>query len=278
MSDHKMTDPTADRRALEFKGAGLDMSHAFGLASFEERVESWPSEWGADFVALVFGDFNPPDKDLAFESLGIIVEPNNVEGTIIKTAMTVLKARVRVPEKTVAAVKDASRRLNLLVGVLSSTNRGAPIRWWSYITSPSGGGIGYTLGANDPSTTLALIQLLPPKPQASVSAALYWIREPRGMLLERHQSDEFAVYAGYWNAFECLVKAGNALRPRRRPSQEEQTCAIAERLASLKSVGPKDIKEICREVVEPGFRAEAAHTLHTWLRSFLCPMLYVRAS
>ena len=91
-----------------------------------------------------------------------------------------------MPEKTVAAVNDASRRLNLLVGVLSSTNRGAPIRWWSYVTSSSGGGIGYTLGANDPSATLALIQLLAPEPQASVSAALYWIREPRGMLLEHH--------------------------------------------------------------------------------------------
>ena len=171
-----MTDPTAHRfikRALELKGAGLDMSHAFGLASFEERVESWPSGWGADFVALVFGDFNPPDKDLAFESLGIIVEPNKVEGTIIKTAMTVLKAKVGVPEKTVAAVKDASRRLNLLVGVLSATNQGAPIRWWSYVTSPSGGGIGYTLGANDPSTTLALIQLLPREPRASMSSPLF---------------------------------------------------------------------------------------------------------
>ena len=47
--------------------------------------------------------------------------------------------------------------------------------------------------------------------------------------------------------------------------RDDKTCAIAERLASLESVGPGDIANIFHEVVDPGFRAEAAHTLRTWL-------------
>lgn len=159
-----MSENTADRlirRAREYQEQGYVASQAFGLAAFQERVENWPSGWGDNFEAIVFGDFQPPTERLVFDSLGIAIEPEKLEDTITKTALTVLKARVTVADKTPRSVKDAARRLNLLIGVLSSANQGAPIRWWSYITSRSGSAIGYRLGDGRPDVTIALINLLP---------------------------------------------------------------------------------------------------------------------
>ena len=176
------------RRVREYQAEGYDSSHAFDLAAFEERVKQWPSGWGDDFVALVFGDFQPPAKEIVFDRLGITLEPEKLKGTVIKSALTVLRARVKVGEKSVAAVKDTARRLNLLVGILSYTSQGAPIRWWSYITTPTGGSLGFRLGDGNPEFVLEAVDRLPPEIKHKVTAALYWLREPRGMLLEHHRT------------------------------------------------------------------------------------------
>jgi hypothetical protein len=229
---------------------------------FEARIDAWPSGWGDDFVALIFGDFDPPDENLEFEALNITIESEPLKNTVIRSARTVLRARVHVPDKSVAAVKDATRRLNLLIGLLSCTNQGAPIRWWSYVTHAGGGGVGYKIQAEKPLKLLALVDLLPKEVRQTVTAAMYWIREPRGMLLEHNRTDHLAVYAGYWNAFECLVEAANLITPLEKLDRGKKKEQIKERLAQVSDeVGPGDIEEIYREVVNPGLRSKAEHAI-----------------
>jgi len=221
-------------RARQHQAAGLDRSHALHLASFEARVEQWPSGWGNDFGALIFGDFNPPDQALRFDRLGISIQPENLTNTVVRSALTVLEARVSVSEKSVAAVKDAARRLNLLVGILSWANQGAAARWWSYVTHHTSSAVSFKLGDHNPDALLTLIELLPPEARTRVTAALYWLREPRSMLFELHRAEHLSVYAGYWNAFECLVDAADLLIPRSRMSKAAKTEAIRTRLTRSK--------------------------------------------
>lgn len=249
-------------RAKQYEAAGYDFFHALGLATFQTRIDAWPSGWGDDFVAIIFGDFDTPDDDLEFGALNIAIECEPLKKTVARSARTVLRARVRVPDKSVAAIKDAMRRLNLLVGLLSFTNQGAPIRWWSYVTHAGGGGIGYKLQAERPLGLLALVELLPDAARRRVSAALYWIREPRGMLFEQPRTDQLAVYAGYWNAFECLVDAANLIVPREKLDRGKKKEQIRARLAqAADEVGPGDIEAIYREVISPGLRPKAEYAV-----------------
>jgi len=83
------------------------------------------------------------------------------------------------------------------------------------------------------------------------------------MLLEHHRADQLAVYAGYWNAFECLVEAADALAPRARLPRAAKVEAINARLAQTGgSLTPGDIAALYREVVDPGLRPKAEHALH----------------
>lgn len=251
-------------RVRQHEAAGYSHSHAFQLAAFEARVDmSWPSGWGSDLVALVFGDFTPPGAPLTYSALGITVEPEKHEGTVIRTAMSVLLARVSISDKSVAAVKDAARRLNLLVGILSYTNQGAPIRWWCYVTSATGGGLGYTLTDTDPAVLLDMIGFLPIDVRKHVEAALYWLREPRSMLMEQQaRADQLSVYAGYWNAFECLVEGVNALVPLRRLTRTEKNAAIKEKVASANGMLDVSIvTALYREIVDRGLREKASHAI-----------------
>jgi len=91
---------------------------------------------------------------------------------------------------------------------------------------------------------------------------MYWIREPQGMLLEQNRTDLLAVYAGFWNAFECLVEAVNLITPREKLSQEKKRQQIRERLAKVgDKVGPGDIEKIYQEVVNPRLRPKAKHAI-----------------
>lgn len=252
-------------RVRQHKTAGYAHSHAFELAAFEARIDrDWPAGWGTDLVALVFGDFTPPSTPLTFPALAITIEPENQDGTVIKSAMSVLLARVSIKNKTVESVKDAARRLNLLVGVLSYANQGAPIRWWCYVTSPTASGLGYTLTDGEPAILLEMIGLLPDNVRNHVEAALYWLTEPRSMLLEQQaRADQLAVYAGYWNAFECLVEAANALVPPRRLTRTEKNAAINARVVSANGVlDVATVAALYREVVDRGLREKASHAIH----------------
>ena len=115
MSDE--TDARIERmlaRARELRAQGLDPYHASGLANLELRLEFWPSGWAPDSLhVLVYGDFEPPPTDVEIHALGIRVGSQKREGTVISDALTVVEAQVAVAERSLAAVLEASRRMNV---------------------------------------------------------------------------------------------------------------------------------------------------------------------
>lgn len=260
-----MPDPKIEQmfeRAREYQAAGYNFSHAFNLASLELRIESLPQEWGNDLLAVIYGDFAPPVQDLVFDELWIVVLKGSLEAAHFH-AMTALQAKVRLEARSVAAIKDAARRLNLLTGVLSYANQGAPVHWWSITTNPTGGAPYFKLDERDPGLTLSLIQLLPPNVRQRVSAALYWQREPRGLLMEHYRADELAVYAGYWNAFECLVDAVCLLAPPAKLSAAQKAEAIATTIEEKANrLSASDVADLYNGVVNLGLRHRARHALN----------------
>jgi hypothetical protein len=108
-------------RTHELCEQGLDSSHANGIAWLEERIRRWPSGWGNDLHILIYGDFKAPDAILSFPSLGITINPGKQSNTIVTGARTVLQASVKIDEKSVTALIDAARRINLLLGAYTLT-------------------------------------------------------------------------------------------------------------------------------------------------------------
>lgn len=252
-------------REKEHREAGLDWGHAAMLTHLEDRIAKWPEAWGRRLLALFYGDFDPPEGELTFKAYGIRIEPEVVRDSLIREPRTVLRARVDLEEVSLPAVKDAFARLNLLAGVLCAANSGMSIRWyvpWP-IDTPFGGGMKYQLDPSEAEFRLALIRTLPAEAQARVKSALFWIREPKRMMVEwQRAGDDYAVYAGYWNAFECLVEAANMVHAPPKLSRSEKRTRIRAVLGQAgEDVGPKEIGELYREVVQPPFQTLARHAV-----------------
>jgi hypothetical protein len=134
--------------------------------------------------------------------------------------------------------------------------------WWSHITHGSTGGLMPKLEADRVRKVVDALGQLPAPVARKVRAALYWIREPRRLVMEGYRSDVLSVYAGYWNAFECLVEAVCVLRPRPklRPVEKQAhiDAFVAERNGKLDS---NAISECYKSFVDPGFVAKASHAL-----------------
>jgi hypothetical protein len=251
------------QRARELAAKGLDWSQAHGIAWLEERVAQWPEGWGNDLQILIFGDFSPPNDVLAVPSLGITVFPEKQENTVIKNAMCVLKAIVRVQEKSVSGLIEAGRRINVFLGAYTLVEWGnAGCGWWSWVTHGTGSSVGAKLAHDDLPRAVDGILHLRPEVRQKVEAALYWVREPRNLLMEFYRNDTLRVYSAYWNAFECLVEAVIAIRPMpksdRKTKQQLLDAFISERKGRL-TLG--DVQECYQRIVSPGFVGKATHAL-----------------
>jgi hypothetical protein len=221
------------------------------------------SGWGDDLLVLIYGDFNAPPAELDFPELGITIEPEKVTTSFIKSAMCVLKARVKIPEKSVKALGDAAARINTLLGVLAVLNWGnSGSGWWSHVTHGSMGGVVPGLEPDRVQKVVEALGKLPAPVARKVRSALYWIREPRQFMMEGYRSDVLRLYTGYWNAFECLVEAVCLLRPqsklRRAEKQTGIDAFVAERNGKLDAAA---ISECYKAFVDPGFVAKASHAL-----------------
>ena len=243
--------------------SGIREGHACGLAHLELRIAQWPSGWGDDLVVLIYGDFSAPLAELDFHELGITIEPDNVANSVIKSAMCVLKARVKIPEKSVKALVDAAARINTLLGVLAVLDWGnSGSGWWSHVTHGSIGGVVPKLETDRVQKVVEALGKLPAPVARKVRSALYWIREPRQLMMEGYRSDSLRVYAGYWNAFECLVEAVSLLRPQLKLGQTEKQASIDAFI--LKRNGKLDaatISECYKTFIDPGFISKASHAL-----------------
>lgn len=177
--------------------------------------------------------------------------------------MCVLKATVSVTDKSIPALIDASRRLNTFLGLWTLVSWGnTGCGWWSYVTHGTAGGPIADFRQDDLPKALDGYSRMPEPMRKRIDAALYWIREPRHLFGEWHRSDVLQVYAGYWNAFECLVEAVTLLRPQGKPSRSEKQKLIDEFVVQRNGkLTAADIGECYRDIVNPGFVGKASHAL-----------------
>jgi hypothetical protein len=263
---HK-SDEIMDRvgaRARELTEKGLEFSHAFGRAWLEDSIkERWPSDWGDDFHVLIYGDFQPPDKDIIIESLGIVIHGDRMKNSVIKSALCVLKATVSIERQSIDAILDAARRINLLLGAWTLTTwANSACGWWSSVTHPSIADVTPPFYNDELSVVVPKLLELPLKARQRIEAALYWMRTPHRLLLNGYDIHVFRTYSNYWNAFECLVDAINMLKPRVEISRGEKQAQINDYLQErLGRITSGDIDMLYRTVVNPGFVGRAKHAL-----------------
>ena len=251
------------RRTQELQTTGMAEERAHGTAMLEHRITRWPPAWGNELNIIIYGDFRAPDVDLHFDDLGIIVEGGAVKDSLVRSAMCVLKARVTVPAKNVEGLVDAVARINTLLGVFAAVNWGNPgCGWWCHVTHGSIGGVMSTLDSGEIEKAIKSLQMLRPDIRGKISSALHWIREPRQMLMEGYRNDTLRIYAGYWNAFECLVEAACILRPQPKVSKKEKQDKIDKFLADHGGkLDTTSIGECYRKFVDAGFVGKASHAL-----------------
>lgn len=264
-SNHKRYLDNWDVKTDELVARGHSMWHAHQLTEFERKIAEWPVAWGDDLIALIYGDFDPPTSELEVSNLGIIIEPEKITGSIITSARCVLKARVKIQEKSLSGVIDASSRLNTLLGILAVLNWGnSGSGWWSMMTHNWNGGVYATIESQRVQHVIEELKNLPVRVARNVRSALYWIREPRQLLWEGYRSDVLRVYAGYWNAFECLVEAVCQLRPPKMLSKAEKQAGIKAFIdARGGTLDAASVSECYKSYVDPGFVAKASHALNT---------------
>jgi len=258
-------DSVAERvsqRARELQSDGYEWGRAHSKAWLEHRIREWPSAWGDDLHILLYGDFEPPKSDFHIQPLGITVHAEKLESTVIRSATCVLKATVKVGEKSVDALIDAARRMNVLLGAWILVTWGnSASGWWSWVTHDTGGGVIDPLSHDDLDRAINGVLHLPQPVRQRVDAALYWIREPRKLILEFPRNDLLRVYTAYWNAFECLVEAVNILRPQRELSKSEKQQRIDDFVSQRSKLTPRDIEKCYHDIVNPGFVGKASHAL-----------------
>lgn len=251
------------QRALELEKEDLELGQALQISWLEHRISEWPKDWRVDLQILIYGDFKGPDQQLHFPSLGITVHPEPVENSVVAAAACVLKGTVKIQEKSVPALMDAVRRINILLGSWTLATWGnSPIRWWSWVTHDTGAGVWSPLDHRDLTCAVDGVLALPENVRRRVDSALYWIREPRNFLMEFHRSDLLRVYVAFWNAFECLVYAVNILHPQKKPSKKEKQRQIDDYFGQLShKPTAQDIENCYRGIVNPGFVGEARYAL-----------------
>lgn len=255
---------TVRLRALELQAEGLNFSHAFKKAYLESLLKQWPTDWGDDYQVLLYGDFDPPGKDLEFPSLGIRVLGDPIDTSIFPSAKTVLAARISIKERSIAEISDAVRRLNILLGAWTLVTWGnAPIGWWSHLTHGGAEGIKASIDHPDLDRALAKVTTFSPEVRCKIEAALFWIREPGRMLREHHRSELLRKYSAYWNSFECLVEAVCILQPPSGTLSKAQKKAAVENYVKERGglLTPGDIDNCYHSIVNPGFVGKGRNAL-----------------
>lgn len=251
-------------KAKKMENAGLDRIQALGIAQLEERVLKWPPKWGDNLNFLLYGDFKVPDLVLTYPSLGITVYPEKKVNTVIKGAMTVLEASIKVKEKNVPELINAIKKINLLLGTYTLHQWGnAGCGWWSFLIPGNMAGVVTELTYDGIDRSIACILNLTPKVRRKVEAALFWVREPQNLLLESYKSDVFRIYSSYWNAFECLVEAVNILQPYQTLSKPEKQAQIDKFIQNKNGfLTVEDVQKCYQDIVNPGFVGKASHALN----------------
>jgi hypothetical protein len=254
-----------NRRESELRATGLSEDVARNMAQVQYQVENWwPAAWGNELQVQIYGDFQAPDCDLEYPSLGITVKAGRLEKTVLGSAAgCVVFARVKVRERSFVEVLDAVTRINTLLGIWTIIDWGnRSFGWWCHVIARNMGGMCGPINLEGVERAIQGLDALPAEVRHKVRAALYWIREPRRLNSEGFKDDTLRVYAGYWNAFECLVEAVCFIKPPTKMKKQDKLDGIAKYLADHD--GKLDIAsltECYRSFVDPGFVSKASHAL-----------------
>lgn len=235
------------------------------MVDLEERISSWPQSWGDDLHILLYGNFLPPDEPIEFKQLKITIHPERRKGTLVDSAYSVIDAHIQTSGRTQADILDASRRINLLLGAHTLVSWGnAGCSWVNILLHHpiSSGSAIARFNVKEIQSALASIDKLPPKARKKVEAALFWIREPREPHLQFYRSDTLRIYAGYWNAFECLLDAVTELRPQSKMTKSEKQAAIDILVNRHEKLTCEDIVKCYQEIINPGIIAKATHVFN----------------
>ena len=244
---------------------GMDWTQAVGLTQLEANILQWPKNWGDDFVALIWGDFDPLERDLLIESLGISISSELVNTSIIKDARTIHRAHIKVRDKSIESILDASKRINIFLGAFTLvTWTNCSCGWWSFIThSQNGSGVKTSLSHEDLNSAINGVNSLKPEIRQRIDSALYWLREPKNLMRGSYRADLIRVYAYYWNAFENLVEAVCILAPRKKVPRDIKKKKLDEIFAKYgNSPSLAFIDEAYKSVINPGFKHSAIHALN----------------
>jgi len=107
---------------------------------------------------------------------------------------------------------------------------------------------------------------LPPEIRQQVTSALFWISHEPTLMHESHKNQLLKIYAGYWNAFECLVEAFLKCKPMPKLSRSEKQSQID---AVVHAKGGKllasDVEELYRTIVNVGLKGKARHVFASYL-------------
>jgi len=244
---------------------GMSFLSASGQAYMECGIAHWPQEWGDDLEFLIYGDFQPPSQELVLPSLGIVVYIEPQEHWLFKTARTVLRGRIKLAERTVGGIIDASKKINILLGVHHLVEWGNEgIGWWSQITHyQCRFGFGRPFDIRPMEATILSLLALPEDVRKKIEWALFWIHGAKQLSDEIKSSDlVFRRYTGYWNALECLVDAASLLHPVPKISRSEKQSKIDQFLLDKGGkLTIQDIETCYRSVVDIGFVGKAHHAL-----------------
>ena len=237
----------------------------------EQRIKDyWPESWGDNLHVWIYGDFDPPSKDIFLPALEITINHEAKDKTkrmIARSAQCEIEASIKIKNKSVDDIIHAVNRLNLFLGTWTLIEGGnGACSWWSPIAQDRRVAQLMQLGDYDINPVIDRILLLPKPIRQKINAALYWIREPRNQLSDSYRSDLLRKYSAYWNAFECLVDAVNKRTPEKRLSPSAKKAQIKGLIdgiiikAKNGELTPEDISD-CHFKMNPGFRSDASRAL-----------------
>jgi hypothetical protein len=252
-------------RSKELMASGMDRHVAMNIAEFEDRVKKWPVDWGNSLRVLIYGDFQELNADVEHPALGILIYRTPRKNTVIRDAFMVVDAHVTVSERSVAAVIDASNKLNLLLSAYCLETWGhTALGWWSHLTHGGIAGLSSELNSKSIDRMLEAVGVLPDQVRHKVRAAMYWVCDQHSLLMNAYRIHTLRKYSALWNAFECLVDAVSITHPAKSSPRDERQRQIDELLAYNNGrVDAHFVAQCYNEIVNPGWTSKAQHALET---------------
>ncbi len=247
-------------RIEQLKAEGYASDHAANVARLERKIEDWPKEWADSVVFVVYGEFKLPDTDLHVPDLGITLHTKKIDGKRFDAA-SAMEVSVNVGERSAKGLVDAIHKINLLIGLWRVVGWGnSSFGWWcSLIDNEFGSArLRFYWPLSDISESNQVLEAIPAKARMKVEAALYWVRDRHQLTRYFYGYDLLQIYAGYWNAFECLVDAICILGKKKKESQKEKQYKVDEFLSKITGgLKAEHIASCYHEIVNSGLKEKS---------------------